>query len=532
MRPLAAPSGAALALVAATSAAAAALATKWWVETSNRRRRAVEQEALSDAAEAVDVEDAWLDKLNRTAPCMLGLDWKLLTKAEIHALRKLHFCGAQSVSYANSDPLLLVRGEGTYLYDEHGRPYLDTRNNVAHVGHANKAVVKAVTRQLAALNTNTRYLHPNLVRLAQQLLQHCPKPLSRVIFVNSGSEANDLALRLARVHTGNEHVIVGDHAYHGHTVDVINVSPYKFNHKGGPGQRPWVHMVDAPDTYRGKYREGQDPNPGASYAAQVETTCRSITKAGGGVAAFFLESGMSVAGVILPPAGYLARSYAAVREAGGVCVADEVQVGFGRFGSSFWAWQHGNHEGGSTAAAVPDIITMGKPFGNGMALAAVVTTDAIAESFDNGLEYFNTFGGNPVACAAGLAVLEEMQRLDLQASAQRVGRYFREQLAQLAAEPVGRLIGDVRGEGLFLGVDFVRDRESREPATAETSVICSRLKSEHRVLTSVDGPSDNVLVIKPPMVFAEAHVDETLAALRHVLTTLGEVDPHSERTPT
>lgn len=311
---------------------------------------------------------------------------------------------------------------------------------------------------------------------------------------------------------------------------MINISPYKFNHKGGSGQRPWVHVVDAPDTYRGKYRDGEEADPGAKYAEQVEATCAKIAASGKGVAAFFLESGMSVAGVILPPKGYLARSYAAVRAAGGVCVADEVQVGFGRFGSSFWAFQHNAGEGAD--AAVPDMVTMGKPFGNGMPLAAVVTTDAVADAFDNGLEYFNTFGGNPVSCAAGLAVFEEIRRADLQGSALRVGKYFRQQLLRLAAEPAGKLIGDVRGAGLFIGVDFVRDRTSREPATAETSVICSRLKSEHLILTSVDGPHENVLVIKPPLVFDKSHVDQTMAALRQVLTTLGEVDPNAERTPT
>ena len=319
-----------------------------------------------------------------------------LSKEEIYALRKRHFSDALSVSYENTSPLLIVRGEGQRLFDEQGVAYLDTRNNVGHVGHCNPKVAAAVAAQVGQLNTNTRYLHPNITKLAERLTATMPKPLSVAFFVNSGSEANDLAMRLARAHTGNDDFIVVEHAYHGHTSAVIDISPYKYEHVGGEGQKPWVHKVPCPDTYRGIY-SADEPQVGEKYADFVATACdeaRARNNGEKGVAGFFIESGMSVAGVILPPEGYLRAAYKHVRAAGGVCIADEVQVGFGRFGTHYWGFQQ------QGADIVPDIVTMGKPFGNGMPLAAVVCTREIADSFNNGLEYFNTFGGNPVCAAA------------------------------------------------------------------------------------------------------------------------------------
>jgi len=452
-----------------------------------------------------------------------------LSKAEIHELRKKHFCSAQSVSYENTDPFLCVRGEGQYLYDEEGNEYLDTRNNVAHVGHANPRVAAAVAAQAALVNTNSRYLHPNRVLLAQRLTATLPEPLSVVFFVNSGSEANDLAMRLAAAHTKNEDVIVVEHGYHGHTKAVMNISPYKYEHVGGEGQAEWVHKVSAPDMYRGKHAKLPPAQAAQAYAAEVASACAAAgaRKAGdgrGGVGAFFIESGMSVAGVILPPPGYLHHAYAAVRAAGGICVADEVQVGFGRLGKYFWAFEQ--------QGVVPDVVTCGKPFGNGMPLAAVITTPAVAASFHNGLEYFNTFGGNPVCCAAGLAVLKEIEERGLQAQAQATGERFIAAIEALATKPHGSLIGQVRGAGLFIGIELVRDRVTLEPASAETSVVCSRMKDEHCVLMSIDGPTDSVLVMKPPMVFGAADCDKTVACLEQVLKTLGTVDIHAKRTPT
>ena len=262
-----------------------------------------------------------------------------LSKVEIYELRKKHFSRALSISYENTEPLLMVRGEKQYLYDDEGQRYLDTRNNVAHIGHAHPRVAEAVSTQVSQLNTNTRYLHPNISKLASRLTSKMPGALSVCFFVNSGSEANDLAIRLARTHTGNEDFIVVDRAYHGHTCAVMDISPYKYEHEGGEGRKPWIHKVPCPDTFRGVI--GQDePEAGPLYAAAVADECNALKAAGKGVAAFFVESGMSVAGVIVPPPRYLETAYAAVRTAGGICVADEVQVGFGRFGDHFWVRVH------------------------------------------------------------------------------------------------------------------------------------------------------------------------------------------------
>eukprot|EP00967_Tisochrysis_lutea_P078834 scaffold107498_cov33-Tisochrysis_lutea.AAC.2 len=399
------------------------------------------------------------------------------------------------------------------LYDENGREFLDTRNNVAHIGHCHPAVVNAVSSQVSMLNTNTRYLHPTVCELARRLLATFPSPLSDgvVFFVNSGSEANDLALRLARAANSgrSDRTIVVDHAYHGHTISALALSPYKFEHKSfnGKGQQPWVTKCPTPDAYRGVHR-GADAS--SRYAQHVEEACYSTGD--NGVCAFFIESGMSVAGVVLPPEGYLERCYAAVRAKGGVCIADEVQTGLGRCGSNWWAFEQ--------QKVVPDIVTLGKPFGNGMPLAAVVATRSISEAFAMGPEYFNTFGGNPVCAAAGLAVLDTIEREGLRERAQIVGDFLMAALRTLAQERAGRLIGDVRGLGLFIGIDFVRDREHRNPATAEVSLLCSRLKERHRILTSIDGPHNNVIVIKPPLCFEKAHASALVEALRKELVCI------------
>ena len=416
-----------------------------------------------------------------------------LSKKQVLELRYKYFCRAQSISYENSTPLFAKKAKGQYIYDECGNAYLDTRNNVGHVGWQNPVVSHAIQRQLHQLNTNTRYIHHLRVALAKKLVETLPKNLCQVFFVNSGSEANDLALRLARTHTGKSDVIVVDHAYHGHTVATIQISPYKYEHVGGPGQSTHTHKVPCPDTYRGIYTGS---NAAEKYASHVKRACEDVD-VHRGLAAFFVESGMSVGGVIIPPKEYLKLSFDYVRKHGGVCIADEVQVGFGRVGKCYWGFQ--------LSGVVPDIVTVGKPFGNGFPLAAVVTTRAISDSFANGLEYFNTFGGNPIACAAGIAVLDVIEDMNLQQHALRVGTFIKHALQMLAAKAVGKAIGNVRGEGLFIGIEFVRNRESRIPATKLTSLICSRLKERHKILTSIDGPDHNVLVLKPPMCFTVAN---------------------------
>ncbi|KAJ1636881.1 pyridoxal phosphate-dependent transferase [Pavlovales sp. CCMP2436] len=457
-----------------------------------------------------------------------------LSKAAVFKLRRTLFCAAQSVSYANSDPLLAMSGSEHWLFDEQGRVYLDTRNNVAHVGHANKNVAAAVCAQVATLNTNMRYIHPTVCLLARALLATLPLPLSdgTVFFVNSGSEANDLALRLARAHTGRIGTVVLEYGYHGHTIATLGISPYKFASKRAhptARQPDWVLTAPAPDLFRGPHR-GDDA--GERYSDYVRDACAGLERRASlrgdpslAVGAFLVESGMSVAGVIVPPSGYLRRCYAAVRAAGGVCIADEVQTGLGRCGNGgWWAFESGP-SGNARKPTAPDIVTVGKPLGNGMPIAAVVCTREIAQSFAAGPEYFNTFGGNPVCAAAALAMLSELERLGLRARATATGAELRAALGMLASAPHGLLIGDVRGEGLFVGLDFVTDRETRAPATAEASYLCSRLKERHRILTSLDGPSDNVLVIKPPLTFDSEAVRMLVSALDEELRALALVSP-------
>lgn len=393
-----------------------------------------------------------------------------------------------SVSYAH--PLKIVRGCRQYLYDETGRAYLDVYNNVPLVGHSHPRVVLAVQQQIALLNTNTRYLHDNIVRYAERLTALLPAPLKVCYFLNSGSEANELALRLARAHTKRADVIVLEHAYHGHTSTLIDISPYKFNGPGGSGRKPWVHVAPIPDSYRGLYRGGES-DLGLKYAAEIEKILDRLKQERRCVAAFIAETLPSVAGQIVFPPQYLAEAYKHIRAAGGVCIADEVQVGFGRLGTHFWGFE--------TQGVVPDIVVLGKPIGNAFPLAAVVTTPEIAASFDNGMEFFSTFGGNPVACAAGLAVLDVLRDDQLQHNALSVGSTWIQELRALRAR--FPLLGDVRGSGLFLGLDLVNQRETREPATDRANYVVNRLR-DRGILAGTDGPHHNVIKLRPPLIFS------------------------------
>ena len=395
-----------------------------------------------------------------------------------------------SLSLSYRKPLKMVRGWRQYLYDETGRAYLDVYNNVPLVGHSHPRVVQAAREQLALLNTNTRYLHENILRYAERLTALLPGPLQVCFIVNSGSEANELALRLAKTRTRCEDVIVLEHAYHGHTNTLIDISPYKFNGPGGSGKKPWVHVAPLADDYRGRHRRGE-ANLGGKYAQHVDEICRELRK-NEKRPAFIAETLPSVGGQIVFPPEYLAEAYRYVRAAGGVCIADEVQVGFGRLGTHFWGFE--------TQGVVPDIVVFGKPIGNGFPLAAVVTTREIAESFKNGMEFFSTFGGNPVSCAVGLAVLEVVQEEKLQQNALQVGSGWIAALTELQQRfPV---IGDVRGSGLFLGLDLVLSCESRAPAPQQASYVVNRLREEG-ILAGTDGPHHNVIKLRPPLIFSE-----------------------------
>lgn len=411
----------------------------------------------------------------------------------------------KNLSLSYEKPLKIARGWRQYLYDDTGRAYLDVYNNVPLVGHSHPRVVRAVQEQIALLNTNTRYLHENAIRYAERLTRLMPEPLRVCYFVNSGSEANELALRLARAHTNREDVIVLEHAYHGHTNTLIDISPYKFAGPGGRGRKPWVHVAPIPDDYRGPFRRG-DPEAGQQYAQAIDEILRTAQATGRGIAAFIAETLPSVAGQIVFPPHYLEQAYRFVRAAGGVCIADEVQVGFGRLGTHFWGFE--------TQNVVPDIVVLGKPIGNAFPLAAVVTTPEVAASFANGMEFFSTFGGNPVACSAGLAVLDVLEEEQLRRNALAVGRYLLAELQRLQTQYC--VMGDVRGSGLFLGLDLVLDGDTREPAPKQASYLVNRLR-ERGILTGTDGPHHNVIKLRPPLIFSRADADLFVAALGKVL---------------
>jgi 4-aminobutyrate aminotransferase-like enzyme/Ser/Thr protein kinase RdoA (MazF antagonist) len=429
------------------------------------------------------------------------------TREETRAVRHRRFGGNLRLGY--HDPLKIVRGWMQSLYDETGRVFLDAYNNVPHVGHCHPRVVEAGRRQMGILNTNTRYLHDLLNRYAERLAATLPEGLEVCYFVNSASEANELALRLQRAYTGQRDLIVLEAGYHGHTTSLIDISPYKHAGPGGEGPPPWVHAVPIPDLYRGPYR-ADNPKAVEGYLTFVEEVIERIEREGRGLGGFIAETCPSVGGQIFLPPEYLSRVYRAVRAAGGVCIADEVQTGYGRIGSSFWAFEeHG---------VVPDLVVLGKPIGNGHPIGAVVTTRAIADAFDNGMEFFSTFGGNPVSCAIGLAVLEVLEEEGWQAHALKVGQHLLGGLRPLVDRfPV---VGDVRGSGLFLGVELVRNRETRSPAPDEATYVVNRMREEGILLGS-DGPFHNVLKIRPPMPFSNQDAERLIHTFSRILEECG-----------
>ena len=453
------------------------------------------QEAPHNAYLNISSRPAWA-LLERLAALPEGWPAEVFRHAvkpapDLLGARKRHLGPSLSVSYDR--PLHILRGWRQHLYDASGRAYLDCVNNVAHVGHCHPRVVAAAQRQEALFNSNTRYLDERLAEYIERLAATLPEPLRVVYLVCSGSEANELALRLARAHTGRNGAIVVDTAYHGNTNALIDLSPYKFDGPGGRGRPAHVQVLPMPDPFR---------HPGADHA-------RSIVQAvgqAGDLAVFFCESALSCGGQIMLPPGYLEEAYRAVRGAGGVTVADEVQTGFGRAGSHFWMFE--------TQGVVPDIVTMGKPIGNGHPMGAVVTTPEIAASFANGMEYFNTFGGNPVSCAIGGAVLDVIRDEGLQKNARETGGYLASGLRELASRHP--IIGCVRGTGLFLGFEMVRDTETLEPAAEEAAALINGMK-EAGVLLATDGPLHNVIKIKPPLIFSRADADVLLDRLDSML---------------
>ena len=400
-------------------------------------------------------------------------------------------------------PIHMVRGEGIWLYDATGRAYLDAYNNVPHVGHSHPHVLRSITRQYAALCTNTRYVYGNILDYAERLGATIPDGPRVCVFVNSGSEANDIGWRMAKMHTGKSGAIILEKAYHGGTDAIDAFSPLDRPVDEIPAH---IRTIVTPDTYRGEFR-GDDA--AERYAADADRAIAELDEAGYGVGAVMIDSSFINHGIIDVPEGYLKSVVDKVRAAGGVFIADEVQAGFGRMGSHMWGCQ--------THGVEAEIVTLGKPIGNGLALAAVITTPEILASFTEKTDYFSTFGGNPVACAAGNAVLDVIEDEQLLANAMETGEYLRQGLRALAQRHP--MIGDVRGAGMIAGVELVRDRATLEPAKEETKRVINAMK-EKGVLVGREGYHGNVLKIRPPMVFKPDNADFLIEALDEAVAAI------------
>ncbi len=406
-----------------------------------------------------------------------------------------------SISYKK--PVYLESAAFQYMFDKYGNSYLDAYNNIPHVGHSHPRVVEAGQKQMAKLNTNTRFLYDQLNNYSANLLKKFPSQLSKVFFVNSGSAAGDLAIRLARNFTGKNRIAALEYGYHGNMQTTVEISHYKFAGKGGKGASENVLCLPIPDIYRGEFRNEKD---GLSYAKKA---IQQISNSKEKIAAFIAEPIVGCGGQVPLAKDYLKEVYTALRNQGGICISDEVQTGFGRLGDVFWGFEM--HE------VVPDIVILGKPMGNGHPIGAVVTTDEIAEAFNNGMEFFSSFGGNPVSCAIGQAVLNVLEEEQLQQNAKTVGDYYIQQLKELQQK--FDCIGDVRGSGLFIGFEFVKNRMTLEPDTELAQKVKNNLR-ENNILVGTDGTFNNVIKSKPPLCFTKENVDEVVGAIKKIIEDL------------
>lgn len=430
--------------------------------------------------------------------------------ARTHALKeRRHAILGRALELTYDTPLHTEKGEGVWLYDIDGRPHLDCYNNVAHVGHCHPHVVRALSRQAATLNTNARYLFESVVDYAERLGQTMPGELGACLFVNSGSEAVDLALRMARSVTGQSGILAIEGAYHGITVESDAISPSNDWDRLDAAQRPHVsvtrpdiEMLINPDVVRGRYRS-ETPDLAECYAADADRAIAALAAAGHPVGSFTMDTAFSSHGILDVPEGYVSAVARRIRAAGGMIIADEVQNGFGRSGTAFWGFE--NHE------ITPDFVTLGKPIGNGIAVGCVVTTPEILERFTMNDKFFSTFGGNPVACAAANAVLDVIERDALQANAHETGSYLIAGLRGLVEECA--CIGAVRGRGLFIGVDIVSDQSAMTADGPRCQAIKNHLR-RHGILVSSDGFHDNILKIRPPMIFSRQNADMLINAVR------------------
>lgn len=430
-----------------------------------------------------------------------ALDFQRKPRATAEAIldhRNTYLSKILSVSYRK--PILMERATFQYMFDSNGHSFLDAYNNIPHVGHQHPKVVEAAQRQMTVLNTNTRYLYRQLSQYAERLLSKFPEPLDKVFFVNSGSAASDLAIRLAKTYTGFQNLLVMEHGYHGNTQIGIDISDYKFSNPKGQGQAAHIYKTTIPDTYRGSYLQ----NDGTAGKAYAKEAIKNIKKLSNPIAAFISEPIVGCGGQIPLAKGYLKPMYHAIRAQGGLCISDEVQTGFGRLGDVFWGFEH--------QKVVPDIVVLGKPMGNGHPIGAVVTTSEIAESFEKGVEFFSSFGGNPVSCAIGMAVLDVIEEEGLQENAHEVGHHYQKCLQELQRQYPQ--IGDVRGSGLFLGIDIIKPGTT-VPDTELAQHLKNSLRDNH-ILVSTDGPFDNVIKSKPPMCFSRENVEEVTHVLDQI----------------
>lgn len=454
---------------------------------------------LTSQQQSIDLLNKWItispDKASNTFRETLGFKVPENTNYDREIKKRFnHIERVLSVSY--DKPIKMKRAAFQYMFDADGNTFLDAYNNIPHIGHQHPKVVEAGQKQMALLNTNTRYIYDQLAEYAEKLIAKFPAPLNKVFFVNSGSAASDLAIRMAQTYTNKQKIVVMEHGYHGHTRLGVDISHYKFSSRGGAGQKEYILKAPIPDTFRGIYK---DRDAGKKYAGKLDD---AIEKSKGQIAAFIAEPIVGCGGQVPLASDYLNEVYPMIRNKGGVCISDEVQTGFGRIGTHFWGFE--------AQGVVPDVVVLGKPMGNGHPIGAVVTTNEIAQAFDNGMEFFSSFGGNPVSCEIGMAVLNVIEEENLQQNALETGNYFIQQLKELQKEfPI---IGDIRGSGLFLGVEFIKETESLEPNTELAQYLKNKLR-ENFILVSTDGPYDSVIKMKPPLCFSKQNVDQVVSEL-------------------
>jgi len=409
---------------------------------------------------------------------------------------------SKAFSIIYDEPIKMEKAAFQYMYDNHGNTYLDLRNNIPHVGHCHPRVVTAGQKAMAKLNTNTRYLYDEINNYSEKLLTKFPISLSKVFYVNSGSAASDLAIRLAKAHTNKKTMMVMAHGYHGNSAATIDISHYKFSGKGGNGIPENTLVAPIPDSSL----KLSKPEKETINTNKIRNYLNSIQDKKGTIAGFIAEPIVSAAGQIVLEKSYLQEAYSFIRNQGGICISDEVQTGFGRLGKHFWGYEYTD--------VLPDIVILGKPIGNGHPMAAVVCTAEIAESFNNGMEFFTSFGGNPVSCAIGEAVLDTIDNEGLAENADIVGKYLVKQFQQLRKS--SNYIGEIRGIGLALGVEIVKNHETQEPNTELATKLINELKNKN-ILIGTDGPNENVFKLKPPLCFSKENAEKLIEELKKIL---------------